>query len=129
MVEEAAVLRVDVRRHVDDHGRLRVLGLDGLDDLLLVGHGEFEVLVLGEVARPGVEDLDDLGAGIDLVAGVGADVLREEVEDAVEELRFFGSHLADLRESGRRARLALDEVGREREGEADEAATGFDGCL
>ena len=50
--------------------------LDGANDLPLEGGRPLVKLVRREVARPRVEDLDDLGALVDLVAGVVADVVR-----------------------------------------------------
>ena len=60
-----------------------MLRLDRFHDPLLVGHRERLVLVLGQVPGPRVKHLDDLGALVDLVAGVVADVVREFGEDAV----------------------------------------------
>mmetsp|Transcript_25486 Transcript_25486/g.71662 ORF Transcript_25486/g.71662 Transcript_25486/m.71662 type:complete len:211 (+) Transcript_25486:226-858(+) len=117
-IQELAVLGMDIRGHVDNHGRRRVFGFDGLHHPLLVRHRERLVLVLGQVPGPRIKHLDDLGALVDLVAGVVADVVRELRQDAVEQLRVFLAHLFDLRKSRSGPRLALDEVRGQREGQA-----------
>mmetsp|Transcript_24094 Transcript_24094/g.33271 ORF Transcript_24094/g.33271 Transcript_24094/m.33271 type:complete len:280 (+) Transcript_24094:270-1109(+) len=78
-----------------DHRHVWVLGLDGLHRLLGVRLGEVLEEEGAELVRPGLEDLDDLRAVLDLVAGVVPHVLRQLAKVCVEELRLFHHHLLD----------------------------------
>mmetsp|Transcript_35452 Transcript_35452/g.113260 ORF Transcript_35452/g.113260 Transcript_35452/m.113260 type:complete len:227 (-) Transcript_35452:519-1199(-) len=119
--EALAFVRVLVGGHVDDDGDLGMLRFDGGDDLLLVSQGELVEGRVVEVAGPGIEDLDDLGAGVDLVTSVLGDICGEHREDGVQQVGILPSHRRDFRELGLRARLAFDEVRRQGEGQAHEA--------
>ena len=93
----------------------------GVEHLPRVGRHETLVVARAESARPGVEELEHLGAGLDLGEQVSDDRVGQQVHEPREGGRLVEHELLHLGVLARMA--ALDHVAGERErgaGEADE---------
>mmetsp|Transcript_8545 Transcript_8545/g.20278 ORF Transcript_8545/g.20278 Transcript_8545/m.20278 type:complete len:309 (+) Transcript_8545:318-1244(+) len=105
--------------HVEHHRRLWVPLLHSGNHLLHVVQAVHLKLLRGQVVRPRVKELDDLGAALDLVVEVFDEGVREVVEERVQDGRLVEHHGLGLLAVPVSA--ALHRVGREGPGGADEA--------
>mmetsp|Transcript_28882 Transcript_28882/g.42808 ORF Transcript_28882/g.42808 Transcript_28882/m.42808 type:complete len:209 (+) Transcript_28882:164-790(+) len=81
---------------VNDGGHLGVLLLDLVQDELLIRSRELVVIAGTQVARPRVEDLDELRPALDLEAGVVGEAVGEVLEHGVQQFGLHEHHLLDL---------------------------------
>ena len=68
---------------------------DEIHDFLLIRSREGVVVGRAQLACPGVEHLDDLSTGINLVTQVIGDGLGEVIQQSVQQLRFLEGHGLD----------------------------------
>ena len=93
--------------------------VDSLQHPARVRRGELVVVPRAEDAGPGVEELDHVGAGVDLRRDVGGEALGEALEQRVPDLGLAVHQLLGGEEVA--AAATLDEVARDRERRAAEA--------
>ena len=78
---------------MEDQRRVRVLRPNSSHEALRVRQRELRKLGRRQVVRPRVEQLDDLGAAVDLVADVHPQRVRQVAQQRVQQLRLVEHHL------------------------------------
>mmetsp|Transcript_12211 Transcript_12211/g.29837 ORF Transcript_12211/g.29837 Transcript_12211/m.29837 type:complete len:356 (+) Transcript_12211:152-1219(+) len=107
---------------VDDRWYCWVFFFDLLQNHLLIRSGELVIIPGTQMARPRIENLNQLRPILDLINGILRETVRQILEDGMQQLRLLERHLFNL--DILLGRLPLHEVRRERVRTSHEAQDG-----